>query len=80
MVVLCEGNREGPGSDEREEDMSAAEVKPLVVLPDNSYQPNKQELGVDMRIDASFEEVTQAVLTPVDIRTVKPPRKRRRKR
>lgn len=60
--------------------MSASKAKPLVVLPENSYQPSRKELGVDMRIDAGFDEVVEAVLTPVEVRTVKPPKKRRLKR
>jgi len=47
-----------------------------ITLIDPSYQPNKAELEEDLRIDATFEELTAAVVRPVKIRYVKPERKR----
>ena len=41
-----------------------------------SYQPTKAELEEDLRVDATFEELTAAVVRPVKIRYVKPGRKR----
>ena len=38
-----------------------------------SYQPSKAELEKDLRIDATLEELAQAVLRPVKIRYVKRP-------
>ena len=45
-------------------------------LIDPSYQPSKAELEEDLRVEASFEELTAAVVRPVKIRYVKPERKR----
>lgn len=49
---------------------------PEVVLTDPSYQPNAAELKADLRVDATFEELTAAVVRPAKIRYVKPDRKR----
>lgn len=32
--------------------------------PEHRYQPSKAELEKDLRIDASFEQLTKAVLKP----------------
>ena len=47
-----------------------------VTLIDPSYQPSAAELAEDLRVTASFEELTAAAVRPVKIRYVKPDRKR----
>ena len=41
--------------------------KPTVRLKRSGYQPSKAEMGEDISIDATPEEVARAVLTPVRI-------------
>ena len=41
---------------------------PEVVLADPSYQPSKAELEEDLRVNATFEELTAAVVQPAKIR------------
>ncbi|MDE0261422.1 MAG: hypothetical protein OXJ37_03350 [Bryobacterales bacterium] len=48
-----------------------------ITLVDPSYQPSAKELHEDLRIDATFEELTAAVVRPAKIRYVKPTRKPR---
>ena len=43
-------------------------------LIDPSYPPSAAELAEDLRVDATFEELAAAVVRPVKIRYVKPPR------
>ena len=49
---------------------------PTVRLIHSSYQPSKAELEQDLRIDATFEELTAAVVRPVKIRYAMPEKKR----
>jgi len=44
-----------------------------IVKPE--YQPSKEELEEDMRVDLTFEELTQAVLTPVDVEQTNKPKR-----
>ena len=37
-----------------------------------SYQPSRSELREDLRLDATFEELSKAVVQPVKARYVKP--------
>ncbi len=46
-----------------------------IVAP--TYQPSKEELEEDMRVDASFEEAVSALAQPVEINYVPRPRDRR---
>ena len=48
-----------------------------ITLVDPSYQPSAKELREDLRIDATFEELTAPVVRPAKIRYVKPTRKSR---
>lgn len=57
-------------------DSSPKPDPPEIKLIDPSYQPSAAELAEDLRVDASFEELTEAVLRPVKIRYAKPERKR----
>ena len=47
-----------------------------IKLASSSYQPSAAELGEDLRVDATFAELTAAVVRPAKIRYVKPERKR----
>lgn len=49
---------------------------PTIRLIDPSYQPSAAELREDLRLDATFEELTAAVVRPVKIRYAMPERKR----
>ena len=52
-----------------------AEAKKRVVeVVRSSYQPSKDELETDARVDATFEEAVAALCQPVDIRYVSRPR------
>ena len=58
--------------------MKAKHTKPREVeLPHHTYQPSRAELREDTRVDATFEEVVEAVLRPVKIRYVKPTKRKR---
>ena len=46
-------------------------------LPHHTYQPSRAELREDHKVDATFEEVVEAVLRPVKIRYVKPEKLKR---
>ena len=46
-----------------------------VDVVDPSYQPTRAELREDLRINATFEELAKAVVKPVKLRHVKPPRR-----
>ena len=41
------------------------------------YQPSREELNEDLRVDATFEEAVQALAQPVKIRYIKRPKLRR---
>lgn len=47
-----------------------------ITLIHPSYQPCKAELEEDLRVNATFEQLTAAVVRPVKIRYAKPQRKR----
>lgn len=48
---------------------------PDVEIVHPSYQPSRAELREDLRIDATFEELTAAVVRPVRIRYIKRPKR-----
>ena len=48
-----------------------------IELPHHSYQPTRDELREDHRVDATFEEVVAACLQPVKITYVKPKKRKR---
>ena len=50
-----------------------------VELVKSNYQPKNAELEEDLRFDGTFEELTNAMVTPVKIRWIDKPRKRRKK-
>ncbi len=49
---------------------------PEITLIAPSYQPSAAELREDLRLDATFEELTAAVVQPVKIRYAMPGKKR----
>ena len=60
--------------------MKPKQTKPKpreVELPHHTYQPSRAELREDHSVDATFEEVVEAVLRPVNIRYVTPPKRKR---
>ena len=46
----------------------------MVDIVDPSYQPSREQLREDLRVDATFEELGKAVVHPVKVRHVKPPK------
>lgn len=44
-----------------------------------SYQPTKAEQEEEFRVDASMEEIADALLSPVNIRWIDKPRNRRKR-
>ena len=50
---------------------------PTVKLIHPSYQPSREELGQDLRVDASFEEIAKAVTRTVNVEYVKPESRKR---
>ena len=53
----------------------SAPKKPRTVeIVRSDYQPSKAELEADMSIDASFEELVQTTVEPVDIKTIPRPK------
>lgn len=51
--------------------MTEAKPEPREVrLVHNDYQPSKAELEADLRVDATFEEASDALVRPVRIRNV----------
>ena len=47
-----------------------------IELPHHTYQPTREELQEDHRVDATFEEVVAACLQPVKITYVKPKKRK----
>ena len=50
---------------------------PTVKLLHPSYQPSREELEEDLRVDATLEELGKAVTRTVNVEYYKPVRKRR---
>ncbi len=48
-----------------------------VDVVDPSYQPNREQLREDLRVDATFEELSKVVVQPVKVRYVKPTKPKR---
>ena len=54
--------------------------KPKTVeLVKSEYQPTKAEQKEELRVDASMEEIADAILKPVNFRWIDKPRGRRKK-
>lgn len=41
----------------------------------SSYQPSKDELEADQRVNATFDEAVEALTKPVDIRNINRPKR-----
>ena len=50
-----------------------------VELVRSTYQPTKAEQEEEVRVDASIEEIADAVLSPVNVRWIDKPRHRRKR-
>ena len=50
---------------------------PVLELVHPSYQPSKAELEENLRVDATPEELVQAVVRPVKVRYVRHPKRSR---
>ena len=46
-------------------------------IVDSDYTPSKAEMNEEFQIDRTPEELAKALFTPVRVRTIKKPRKRR---
>ena len=47
-----------------------------VEVPHPSYQPNARELKADLRLKETFKDVVKALVRPVCVRLVMPPKPR----
>ncbi len=45
--------------------------RPVVQVPEPSYQPSVAELREDQRIDATFNQTVDALTKPVEVKYVK---------
>ncbi len=50
--------------------------RPVVRVPHPSYQPSAQELRDDLRLKGQFEDAVKALVRPVRVRQVMPPKTR----
>lgn len=51
--------------------------RPVVAVPDPSYQPSRAQLREDQRIKgATFDQAVDALTKPVEVKYVKPKKKR----
>ena len=50
--------------------------RPIVSVPHPSYQPTAKELGEDLRLKGQFEDAVKALVRPVRVRQVMPPKPR----
>ena len=46
-----------------------------VEIVHSGYQPSKDELEADQRVDATFDEAVEALTKPVDIRYINRPKR-----
>ena len=50
--------------------------RPIVSVPHPSYQPTAKELREDLRLKGRFEDAVKALVRPVSVRQVMPPKTR----
>ena len=50
--------------------------RPIVSVPHPSYQPTAKELREDLRLTGQFEDAVKALVRPVRVRQVMPPKSR----
>ena len=48
--------------------------RPILRVPHPSYQPTAQELREDLRLKGRFEDAVKALVRPVRVRQVMPPK------
>ena len=44
--------------------------RPVVEIPEQSYQPSVKELNEDIRLSGTFEDAVKALVRPVQVRRV----------
>ena len=49
---------------------------PVVEVPHTDYQPTAKELRGDLRLKGTFEDAIKALVRPVRVRQVMPPKSR----
>ncbi len=49
---------------------------PIVEVPHTDYQPTAKELQDDLRLKGTFEDAIKALVRPVKVRQVMPPKSR----
>ena len=49
---------------------------PIVDVPHTDYQPSVKELREDLRLNGTFEDAIKALVRPVRVRQVMPPKSR----
>ena len=49
---------------------------PIVEVPHTDYQPTARELREDLRLKGTFEDAVKALVRPVRVRQVMPPKSR----
>ena len=53
------------------------QTKPKTVkVPDSSYQPSRAELRDDLRLKGTFEDAVKALVKPVNVQRMMPPKGR----
>ena len=55
---------------------SDSDKKPTVEVPHPAYQPTAKELREDLRLKGTFEDSIKALVRPVRVRQVMPPKSR----
>ena len=50
--------------------------RPIISVPHTSYQPTAKELREDLRLRGRFEDAVKALVRPVRVRQVMPPKTR----
>ena len=55
---------------------SDSDNKPTVEVPHPAYQPTAKELREDLRLKGTFEDSIKALVRPVRVRQVMPPKSR----
>ena len=50
--------------------------RPIIRVPHPSYQPTAKELREDLRLQGQFEDAVKALVRPVRVRQVMPPKPR----
>ncbi len=63
---------------ESDAEMPKKPARPVVEIPEQSYQPSVKELNEDIGLSGTFEDAVKALVRPVKVRRVprgKPPKK-----